>query len=381
MRRVRIEPRRNWRDIVTRQGLVYHSAGGVPYWDESAHYAFSRSQVLQLERASRELHELCLRAVQHVIDHRLWAEFHIPAHVVPLIERSWNEEWPAIYGRFDIAYDGRGHPKLLEYNADTPTSLFEAAVVQWHWFEEVFAKARDLDQWNSLHEQLVDKWRELKAHLRSDTVHFAHADDDEDRITVEYLADTAQQAGLKVVGQLIGDIGFHHEKRVFVDLDETEIRTLFKLYPWEWLARESFGEMLPCISGNAHWIEPPWKMILSNKAILAVLWKLFPGHPNLLEAHLGAPQGLRNYVRKPLLSREGQNVTVVRDGQSVETGGEYGAEGFVYQALAPLPEFDGKVPVLGCWMIDQEPAGLGIRESDGPITDNTSRFVPHIIER
>lgn len=386
MKRSSILPRPNWQDVVTRQGLVYHTAGGVPYWDESVHYSFSKHEVLELERASRDLHALCLQAVQHVIDERRYDLFHVPAQMIPLIERSWNEEWPAIYGRFDLAYDGRGLPKLLEYNADTPTSLFEAAVVQWHWFEDVFGgKASGRDQWTSIHDRLVEKWRALRPFLRSNTVHFAHADDDEDRMTVEYLADTAQQAGLAVVGQLIGDIGWHHDKKAFVDLAEAEIRTLFKLYPWEWLAHEAFGELLPHIAGKAHWIEPPWKMILSNKAILAVLWERFPGHPLLLETHVGAPCGLerRGYVKKPLLSREGQNVTIVnaRAQTLFATDGEYGEEGFVYQALAPLPEFDGKVPVLGCWMIDDEPAGMGIRESDGPITDDTSRFVPHVIER
>jgi glutathionylspermidine synthase len=119
-------------------------------------------------------------------------------------------------------------------------------------------------------------------------------------------------------------------------------------------------------------------MLLSNKALLPILWELFPGHPNLLPAfETPAPLGAR-YVRKPKLSREGANITWVDGGVALEeTAGDYGAEGFVYQAIAPQVEFNGHHPVFGAWIVDHEPAGLGIREDTSRITGNFSRFVPH----
>ena len=89
---------------------------------------------------------------------------------------------------------------------------------------------------------------------------------------------------------------------------------------------------------------------------------------------------LTSYVRKPILGREGANVEIVTPGNNFQTAGPYGAEGFVYQEYAPLPDFDGLYPVLGTWVIDGEAAGMGIRESDTLITDNQSRFVPHVID-
>ena len=128
------------------------------------------------------------------------------------------------------------------------------------------------------------------------------------------------------------------------------------------------------------WIEPIWKMLFSNKGLLAILWEMYPNHELLLEAHLDGPGDMKNYVRKPLLSREGANIAVVRDGQTEYTYGEYGAEGFVYQALAPIPNLGGNYPVLGSWIIaDQGPAGMGIREDRSRITGDRSRFVPHAI--
>ena len=55
----------------------------------------------------------------------------------------------------------------------------------------------------------------------------------------------------------------------------------------------------------------------------------------------------------------------------------YGEEGFVYQGVAPLPDSTADYPVIGSWIVGDEPAGIGIREDDSPITRNSSRFVPH----
>jgi glutathionylspermidine synthase len=145
------------------------------------------------------------------------------------------------------------------------------------------------------------------------------------------------------------------------------------------MAGEEFGPNILTDRNLSYWIEPAWKMILSNKAILPILWDLYPGNcPWLLPAYF-EPGPLTDYVRKPILSREGANIDLVRSGNLVQqTGGEYGTEGHIYQQLFTLPDFDGKHPVLGSWIIGQEPAGMGIRESDNLVTDNLSRFIPLI---
>jgi glutathionylspermidine synthase len=375
MRREQSAPRPDWARRVESVGLDFHTgADGTRYWDESACYVLSLAEVETIEAAAAELHQRCLDAVDHVVRRARWDELAIPPAAIPLIERSWKAREPSLYGRFDLAWDGRGAPRLLEYNADTPTSLVEAAVAQWYWLEDVHPGG---DQFNSLHERLVGAWRDVAAWHRAARVHLASADDPEDLATVTYLRDTAEQAGLATEQLLVEEIGWNAARDAFVDLAEADVALAFKLYPWEWMAREQFADHLRV--GRTRWLEPAWKMVLSNKGILAILWELFPNHPNLLPAYFDDAL-LEAYARKPLLSREGANVSLVMFGQTVaESGGEYGDEGFVYQALAPLPEFDGRRPVLGAWIVAGEPAGLGIRESDGPITGNTSRFVPHRI--
>ena len=379
MQRLIIEPRANWQDTVSEQGLIYHTPKGVRYWDESACYQFDARQVDQLESATNQLHGMCLEAVQNVIDGKRFAQLGIPEFAVPAILQAWEDEPPSIYGRFDFSYDGKTPPKLLEYNADTPTSLLEAAVIQWYWQQDVKPQA---DQFNSIHERLIAKWKELKAYVSTQCLYFAHAEavdlqNDEDLMTVAYLRDTAEQAGIRTSGLFMKEIGWRAERAFFADVDGNKIDSIFKLYPWEWLVHEEFGAHALQIAGQMQWIEPLWKMVLSNKGILAILWEMYPGHPNLLEAHLDDPKTLREFVKKPKMSREGANVTLHSENENAATEGDYGEEGYVYQAVAPLPDFAGNRPVIGSWVIDGESAGIGIRESDGPITDNLSRFVPH----
>ena len=145
MERIKSTPRPDWQSAFESRGLKWHT-GQTPYWSEDAYYRFTTEQIDSLERATNELHERCLEAVQHVIDEKRYAELKIPEHAIPLITKSWEEEPPSVYGRFDLAYDGKSPPKMLEYNADTPTSLLEVSVIQWDWLQ---AQHPGADQFNS----------------------------------------------------------------------------------------------------------------------------------------------------------------------------------------------------------------------------------------
>ncbi|WP_240138736.1 glutathionylspermidine synthase family protein [Streptomyces sp. MUM 178J] len=393
MRRHTITPRPGWQETVEEQGCVYpltrHPDGSLrPYWDESAYYSFTLPEVEALEEAVEELHAMCLAAAAHIVERERFAELGVTdPRLAALIAESWRRraELPSVYGRFDLRYDGAGPAKMLEYNADTPTSLVEAASPQWFWMEERFPGA---DQWNSLHERLVAAWKRQSALLPPGPVHFVHTEGDEtgeDLMTVAYLRETAQQAGLETEALSVEQIGWDRLSGRFVDDRLRFIRSCFKLYPWEWLVADDFGpHVLDTLdngggTGSTCWIEPAWKMLLSNKALLAILWELYPGHPNLLPAYLDGPRELASgpgYVAKPLLGREGEGVTVHEPG--VPPGVAHDSAR-CYQELAPLPDFDGNRVVLGAWVVEDEAAGLGIRESAGLVTDGYARFLPHVI--
>lgn len=370
MQRHRCEPRAGWRERVEETGLTYHSHEHGPYWDESACYEFTALEIDALETAAHELHYRCIDAAEAVIERGWWDRLAIPPSAVPAILRSWERDDFSLYGRFDLAFDGRGAPQLLEYNADTPTALVEAAVTQWFWLRET---RPDADQFNSIHERLIEAWRRWAG----STIHFSSVrEQPEDEQTVLYLRDTCTQAGVTTRGIFIEDLGWDERMGRFVDLADAPVTHCFKLYPWEWLWAEEFSAHLG--ADPVQFIEPTWKMLLSNKGLLPILWELFPGHPNLLPA-FERPDALgARYVRKPKLSREGANVAWVEGGVALEeTGGDYGEEGYVFQSPAALPAFDGHHAICGVWIVDHAPAGLGIREDTRRITGNLSRFVPH----
>ncbi len=353
-------------------GFTYHSMTGG-YWREDACYHFSSAEIDEIESATETLHQLCLDAVGRLISEDRFAQLGIPDSWRPTIIQSWEAQFPTLYGRFDLAYDGHQPPKLLEFNADTPTALLEASVAQWLWFKSLHP---DQDQFNSLHEQLIATWTKLLRETSTDELHFTClADVEEDFQTCHYLADTAYQAGWRVIHVPLDRIGWDSTHHQFVDEANAPIAMIFKLYPWEWLYRDAFAAHLS--DSRTTFLEPPWKVLLSHKGMLALLWQWFPDHPNLLPSSFDPPRDGSSFVRKPYFSREGANVTIVDGSSTYETDGPYGAEGFVYQSYCPLPEFEGQHPVIGSWVVGQKACGIGIREDVGVVHGNRSAFVPH----
>ena len=333
-----------------------------------------------IERATNELHARCLEAVQHVIDEKRYAELQIPEHAIPLIERTWKEEPPIVYGRFDLAYDGKSPPMMLEYNADTPTSLLEASVIQWDWLEAKFTGA---DQFNSIHERLVAHWREMMPYLRKQRstrparalrVDGRHRGRHDDRLSRgdggaggtarEAARAWATSAGIPARAS-------------------SSARTTSASTRCSSSIRGSGSSTSRSASSSPKakttFVEPAWKMVLSNKGILAILWDLFPGHPNLRPAFFDEPNGMFEYVKKPLLSREGANVTVHTMKEHLESTRRVRRGGL---CLSGARQHSGSstasVRCSARWIIGQEAAGMGIRESEGWVTGNTSRFVPHL---
>jgi glutathionylspermidine synthase len=364
MRRHRLDPRPDWREHARTLGFAFAEIAGEPYWDETACWEFTAAEVDTLDDATAELERLTREAADHAIRHDRHELLGIPQAVWPLVAQSWQRQEPSLYGRMDLRWDGTGPPKLLEYNADTPTSLYESSVVQWEWLTCAYP---DADQFNSIHEALIAAWQALA--LPSPVHVTCGRDSDEDRGTVDYLRDTAIQAGLDAPFLFIDEIGWDGSR--FVDLDRREIRTCFKLYPWEFLLRDQFGNDIA--RAPTRWIEPAWRLLLSGKGLLALLWELFPDHPNLLPAFREPGRTGGAEIAKPLFGREGANITA----PGLHTDGPYGAEGYVYQQWLELPQVDGRYAVIGSWVIAGVPHGIGIREDATPITRNTSRFVPH----
>lgn len=397
MQRLPIEARPTYQDQLTTDGVLWSTTEDGPYWSEALpkpmYYKLTSDEAQQLEDAANQTHAACMECLSWLFEEAddasrdVWFDrFGITDPAVrKYIMDAWeNDEW-GMYGRFDFVLTKDG-PRLLEYNADTPTTLIETAVSQWNWFDQNREKLGNASQFNELHEALVRHWSDMKAdNGLTGKVHFAAFSQIDDLSTVVYMAETAREAGVDVDVLPMEEIGWNGVE--FTDPSESKIETCFKLYPWEWMLEDEFGAHV--VNTDTRWIEPAWKMMLANKAILALLWERHSNLEWLVPCLMGAPEVMNpgeKWVTKPLLSREGCNVRiweVQKDGQVVEidgVDGEYDEEEVVFQKYIEWNPIDGVYPMMGVWMVGDDAVGLGIREDDGPITQNNSRFIPHVFE-
>lgn len=373
MKRLPVTPRLGYREKIEALGFDFHG----DYWREEAYYCFTVNEIARLEDATNEAYRMYCEAARFIIED--YPEFmerilNIPSEVCERIRESWEADELSLYGRFDFMMDKEGIPKILEFNADTPTSLLEASVIQWQWKEDVFPGR---DQYNSIHEGLVQSWKDIFP--GGGEIHFAGAmENNEDTGTLQYLASTAMEAGFST--RVLDMQALNLQDGRFYDPAGEPVHRCFKLYPWEWMVEESPDGCL----AEAAWLEPVWKLVMSNKAVLSMLYELFPDSPYVLPCYLSRPQS-GVFCKKPVFSREGHNVSIVEihnweeHFRLAETEGDYDNGAYVYQGYVTPTVYGGRYPVIGSWVIGGEAAGIGIRENCMEVTDNLSEFVPHII--
>lgn len=395
MKRINIGERHDWQAKAEEAGFKFHTMYGEVYWDEASVYEFGLDQVENdIEDPSTELHAMCREAAAEIIaSEELMTRLAIPREHWDLVADSWNTQQPELYGRFDLVYDGKSPAKMIEYNADTPTSLFESASFQWKWLEDMISTGRlpeGSDQFNGTYDALVERFGEILA--QGTNVHFAAFEDlIEDYSTTEMLAYAAKDAGMISHFVDVPKIGVSDAGQ-FTDAESRVMGALFKLYPWEDMLRDDFSSHIA--GAHCQMIEPAWKAVVSNKGMLPVLWRMFENHPNLLPAFFAdefdkgsalvsrASDAMnRGIVRKPVFSREGASITIEQNGRILEAAADrtYDEHPMIAQAYAEMPVFDGFRPIIGAWVVGQKCVGMGLREDPSRITQDMSRFKPHYI--
>lgn len=346
--------------------------------------------------AANELYEMYIVAAQHVIDNERYTELGIPQNLIELIEHSWENDanWH-IYGRFDLSggIDGK-QIKLIEFNADTATCIPETAIVQW-----ASLKANGLDesqQFNTLYETFVEKFRELHRQnpdFEKTLLISTMKDFPEDDTNMQVLGEAAKEAGFEVAFDFIENVEFSASEGIFKqnpsDGNFKKYDFWFKLIPWEYIGWDEpeLAQILTEISKNkkAVILNPAYTLLFQSKAILKVLWELYPNHPLLLETRSQSILG-KTCVEKVLFGREGANVRIVSPSGTTETSteGDYFEQNTVFQEYTEfLKDNAGNSRAefryqAGVFFVG-EACGLGYRRG-GKILDNKAQFCGHLIE-
>ena len=344
--------------------------------------------------ACNELYDMFAQAGQHVIDNDLFHEINIPFNLIEMIKESWENDvhWH-LYSRFDLAGGIDGKPiKLIEFNADTPTSLFETAIIQW-----AMLKANGLDeasQFNNLYEALkdnfkriitldtdVEKFEEYYANLGWKILFSSISSSSEDINTTKLLEHIASEAGFNTDFEFIENVQFNDEG---IFKDEESFEFWFKLIPWENIAIEE-SELALILTEiikekRAIIFNPAYSLMFQSKGFMKILWDLYPNHPLLLETSF-EPLENKKQVEKRCFGREGANTKIINSDGSidVETSGDYEGHKAIYQEYVELPTDDqGKTYQAGVFFA-YEACGLGFRRGE-KILNNMSKFVGHIIK-
>lgn len=343
--------------------------------------------------ATNELYDMYVAAAEYVINNDLFHELGIPFNLVDIIKASWENDvhWH-LYGRFDLAGGVDGKPiKLIEFNADTPTSLFETAIVQWAMLK--FNNLDEAAQFNDVYEALVENFKRLIT-LEEDTSRFDEyyegwkilfssiAGSVEDENTTRLLEAAARDAGFECDFAFASEVSFDDENGIFWNGQNWEY--WFKLIPWEMIAidESDLALIIKNIIKNqkAIILNPAYTLLFQSKGIMKILWDLYPNHPLLLESSFEPLNG-KKQVKKPFLAREGANVSIINSDGSIEiqNDGEYANGKFLYQEFADFAKDENGNSYQAGMFFAFEGCALGFRKGKD-IIDNYSKFVGHIIE-
>ncbi len=343
--------------------------------------------------ATNKLYDMFIEAGEHVIKNNLLHEIGIPFNIIDMVKQSWENDvhWH-LYGRFDLAGGIGGKPiKLIEFNADTPTALFETAIVQWALLK--VNKMDNRSQFNNIYEAIKENFKRLIV-TNGDTENFTKnyngwkilfssiKGDIEDENTTKLLQAAANEAGFNTDFAFVDEVEFDTKEGIFKN--DKNFEYWFKLIPWENIGIDEgdLALMLEEIMENqkAIILNPAYTLMFQSKAFMKILWDLYPNHPLLLETSY-KPLENKKQVEKRIFGREGANTVILNEKNHIvaQEKGEYENFDPIYQEYVELLVDEENKSYQAGVFYAYEACGLGFRRG-GLILNNYSKFVGHVIE-
>ena len=373
-------------------GFTWHTDSDGSKYVSDELVEISSAEAEAYYTAGNEIYDMYVESAQYVIENDLFFDLGIPFNLVDIIKKSWENDvhWH-IYGRFDLAGGVDGQDiKLIEFNADTPTGLFETALLQW-----ALLKHNNMDekkQFNNVYEAISENFKRLIT-LFDETSEFdtrydgwkilfsSIAENDEEEATTRLLQQMATDAGFNTTFEYLENT--HFDENGIYDANENDYEYWFKLYPWEDIAHDEpeLATTLTNIIENqkAIILNPAYTLLFQSKGMLKILCDLFPDSPYLLKTSYEPLDGIKQ-VEKTVFGREGANTKIINADGSVteQTDGPYENYKKVYQEYVEFPkDIKGNKYQAGVFFA-YEACGMSFRKGS-EIMDNMSKFVGHVI--
>ena len=373
-------------------GFHWHTdSDGTKYVSDTL-VEISQDEAEAYYTATNEIYDMYVQAAEYVIENELFFDLGIPFNLIDVIKKSWENDvhWH-IYGRFDLAGGIDGRPiKLIEFNADTPTSLFESALLQW-----AILKHNNMDedkQFNTIYESVSNNFKRLIT-LFDDTKEFDEKYDGWKILFSSISSNDEEEATTRLLQQMATDAGFntsfeylentHFDEDGIYDADGNSYEYWFKLYPWEDIAHDEpeLATTLTNIMQNqkAIILNPAYTLLFQSKGMLKILYDLFPDSPYLLKTAY-EPLNNTKQVEKSVFGREGANTAIIDENNHLieKTDGPYDNYKKVYQEYVDFPKDKNGNKYQAGVFFAYEACGLSFRKGS-EIMDNISKFVGHII--
>jgi glutathionylspermidine synthase len=373
-------------------GFSWHTDSDGSKYVNDALVEISEAEAEAYYTATNEIYDMYVEAAEYVIENDLFFDLGIPFNLVEAIKKSWENDvhWH-VYGRFDLAGGIDGKPiKLIEFNADTPTALFETALLQW-----ALLKQNNMDeekQFNTVYESITNNFKRLIT-LFDDLESFDERYDGWKILFSSISNNEEEETTTKLLQQMATDAGFntgfeylentHFDEEGIYDANENKYEYWFKLYPWEDIAHDE-PELATTLTNimqaqEAIILNPAYTLLFQSKGMLKILSDLFPDSPYLLKTSDEPLKGVKQ-VEKTVFGREGANTKIIDTNGSVieQTDGPYDNYKKIYQEYVEFPkDANGDKYQAGVFFA-YEACGMSFRKG-GEILDNMSKFVGHVI--
>jgi len=355
----------------------------------------SKKQADDYYTAAYECFKMVDDATEYVIKNDLYHKLGIPDYMKGMIDHTYYNYkiHPHMLGRFDFAGGLDDIPiKLIEFNADTPFTLFESGPLQYT-IAKHYNHNPDVNQYNTLYEALEEYFHYLSNIKKDIYPVFVSANANEDKFNLDVIKYSCENMAMfnnpSITWEEFGIDELKGFSRIKDDNIVDSYNCLVKMVPWDMilsLDENMSREIIKTMERFLHEYDydiivcnPLYSLVYQSKGLLPILSELYPNSPYLLKSEFYNNDEVDNCFLKPVFGREGQSIIKVVNGQKTKIDGYYDDNIYISQEIAHFARHKDKIYQAGVFVSMEEPCCISFRRSKSDIITCNSEICGHII--